>query len=68
MYPLHPSVTLAAGVVITPEAWMQHGEILACGIPRHRVIVREFFRTSDNMLSIRIETAPEDTLLPSEQN
>jgi hypothetical protein len=63
---LHANVTLAEGVTVPQEAWVLHGEILQCGVPRHRVIVNGF-PLLRGMLSISVDLSPLDKPVPLQQ-
>ena len=64
---LHPNVVLAEGMVVPEEAWQLHGEILQCGIPRHRVVVKGFRSDEKGMLIIVINISPLDGPIPLRQ-
>lgn len=57
---LHPTVTLAEGVVIPDAAWHLHGQLLTCGVRNHRVVVRGFPMQPDGALGISIMLSPLD--------
>lgn len=61
---LHPNVKLAEGVEIPPEAWFRHGEILQCGLARHRIMVKGFPMFPNGMLGISICVSPLDAPVP----
>ncbi len=61
---LHPNVTLAVGVTVPSEAWSLHGEILRCGFPRHRVVVRGFPYFENGQLGISVAVSPLDAPAP----
>ncbi|MEK9209152.1 MAG: hypothetical protein AAB910_03700 [Patescibacteria group bacterium] len=65
--PLHRTVTLAEGVRIPPEAWHLHGEVLQCGISRHRVVVKGFPICENGQLGISVAVSPLDAPVPLRQ-
>lgn len=64
---LHKDVTIAEGVPIPPEAWNLHGEILQCGFPRHRIVVKGFPLFPNGQLGISVAVSPLDIPVPLRQ-
>ncbi len=55
---LHPSVELIPGLVVTAEAWKNHGELLKNGCKDHRIIVIAFPIEDDGTTGIRVNFKP----------
>lgn len=61
---LHPTVTLAEGVVIPEAAWHLHGALLEGGIKNHRVLILGFPLNDIGVLGISCWICPLDRQLP----
>lgn len=57
---VHPTVTLAEGVIITPGAWHDHGHWLTGGMPNHRVHVVRFYDADLGRTGIVANISPLD--------